>query len=466
MVSDLAWGYTIRAIQLLGPVSVKFFQWAATRRDIFPPNLCDRLSVLHDRGYPHSFSWTQKTLTEAFGDYQNKGLVIEDVIGCGSAAQVYRGTLRTLKTTETNSDDTNNNNNNNNSNSDDGASYRQVAVKVLHPNFQESVQRDLLFIEIMADFLNSLPSEHLKMLNLPRAVEEFSVVLRDQSDLTIEAKNLRQFRTNFYKDSERNEEQSHIVFPQPVDGWVSSKVIVEDYVHNATPIAKFLYDSSEEGMKTRKELAGPLLRAFLKMVFMDNFIHGDLHPGNVLVKTVQVPVTPSLWQSLFSLAPSSDSSTTESEQSDETTTKHSIVFLDAGIAISLSPNDQKNLIDLFRAVIFNDGNRAGRLMVERAKHERCSQVEGCVDAFSEGIADIVSDFHDRRKEGLTLGAVRIGVLLSRVLDLCRIHGVEIDPAMASVVISTLVLEGLGRSLSPDLDLLHFAKPFVLGRGKV
>ena len=105
-------------------------------------------------------------------------------------------------------------------------------------------------------------------------------------------------------------------------------------------------------------------------------------------------------------------------------------------------------------------------MVERAKYERCSQVTGGVDAFAKGVEDIVSEFHDRRKEGLTLGAVRIGSLLSRVLDLCRVHGVEIDPAMASVVISTLVLEGLGRSLSPELNLLDFAKPFVMGRGTV
>ena len=179
-----------------------------------------------------------------------------------------------------------------------------------------------------------------------------------------------------------------------------------------------------------------------------------------MVKTVAVPVEPSRWNLLASMF------STSQQQPQEVTIKRSIVFLDAGIAISLSQNDQKNLIDLFRAVIFNDGNRAGRLMVERAKHERCSQVEGCVESFSNGIADIVSEFHDRRKEGLTLGAVRIGVLLSRVLDLCRIHGVEIDPSMASVVVSTLVLEGLGRSLSPDLDLLNFAKPFVMGRGTV
>ena len=140
--------------------------------------------------------------------------------------------------------------------------------------------------------------------------------------------------------------------------------------------------------------------------------------------------------------------------------------MDASIATSLSPNDQRNLRDLFRAVILNEGNQAGRLMVERAKHERCSQIPGGVDAFASGIEDLVSEFHTRRKEGLTLGAVRIGALLSRVLDLCRVHHVEIDPSMATIVISTLVLEGLGRSLEPELNLIDFAVPFVLGRGRV
>jgi hypothetical protein len=30
----------------------------------------------------------------------------------------------------------------------------------------------------------------------------------------------------------------------------------------------------------------------------------------------------------------------------------------------------------------------------------------------------------------------------------------------------LVLEGLGRSLEPELNLIDFAVPFVLGRGRV
>jgi aarF domain-containing kinase len=418
-LSEMAWNYALQAVQGLGPVAVKFCQWMATRRDIFPSWCCDRFGILHDQGTPHSWAHTDQLLSEAFGDdYNQKGLQLQpnDVIGCGSAAQVYRGTLTTAD-----------------------QQTRTVAIKVLHPDFKLLVERDLQWMQIVAEFLHSLPSETLRMLNLPHAAENFGYILKLQADLTNEAENLQQFRSNFYHSSTKLEEQSSITFPRPIDGWNNTKVLVEEYVHNAIPISDFLLDSTPEGLDIRRELAGPLLRAFLKMVFLDNFVHGDLHPGNVLVQ--------------------------ESKQKDGMV-KRSIVFLDAGIANSLSPTDQRNLRDLFRAVIFNDGHRAGRLMVERAKYERCSQVPGGVEAFANGVADIVSEFHDRRREGLTLGAVRIGSLLSRVLDLCRIHGVEIDPAMASVVISTLVLEGLGRSLSAELNLIDFAKPFLLGRGRV
>jgi aarF domain-containing kinase len=110
------------------------------------------------------------------------------------------------------------------------------------------------------------------MMNLPRATETFGYVLFLQADLINEAKNLNQFRSNFYRESKTRQDESSIVFPQPIQGWSSPKVIVEDYVHDAIPISDFIQDSSAEGIAIRKELAGPLLRAFLKMVFIDNFV--------------------------------------------------------------------------------------------------------------------------------------------------------------------------------------------------
>lgn len=247
-LTEWAWQYTISTMQALGPVAVKFCQWIATRRDMFPPVLCDRLGVLHDSGYPHAWSHTHKMLTESFGNYRKKGLKIDEVIGCGSAAQVYRGRLET----------------------EDGngeTKSRPVAVKVLHPKFARSVDRDLSLMQSIADFLNSLPSETIKMVNLPRATQNFGEILRLQADLTNESKNLTTFRSNFY-DSAEAEARSRIYFPNPVPGWSSEKALIEDYVQDATPISTFLNDSSPEGVELRKELSGPLLRGFLKMVFV------------------------------------------------------------------------------------------------------------------------------------------------------------------------------------------------------
>jgi aarF domain-containing kinase len=420
-VSNLAWKYTLYTVQSLGPAYIKVCQWAATRRDLFPQNICDRLGQLHDGTSLHSWDYTHRVLSKAFGiDYHSTisgeegGLKIhpKDVIGSGAVAQVYKGTLTY------------------------NGEEKQVAIKVLHPNIQQKIERDLKLMERLAQLLHALPSETVRMMNLPRVCGNFAAIMRHQIDLRNEARHLQRFRKNFVCD----DRISKIRFPMPL--LADENCLVEDY-EDAIPMSTFLMDNTEEGMRLRRKLAGPLLRAFLKMVFMDNFVHSDLHQGNIKVRRSIVQAS-----------------------SGKYVDKYTIVFLDAGIVTSLNKQDKQNLKDLFKAVITNNGEEAGRLMVERAKYERCSKVEGGVAQFSKGVEDIVSEFHDRRKQGLTLGVVRIGTLLSRVLDLCRVHGVEIDPAMSNIVMSTLVLEGLGRCLDPDANLFDIALPFVLGFGKV
>lgn len=385
---------------------MKIGQWAGTRRDLFSPYICDHLSKLHSNVNRHAREHTHAALVKAFGTDYSDRLVLEDVVGSGSAAQVYRGTL-------------------------DG---NLVAVKVLHPGIVRAIERDLFLMEQVSSLIDSLPFEIIKCLGLPRAVENFASILRHQVDLRNECSNLKTFIENFGlpRGHKVDTNSVNIAFPIPLVDWSTPEVLVEEYAEGQS-ISVYLSDHSEAGLVTRRLLARPLLQAYLKMVFIDNFVHSDLHPGNVLVKVCD------------------DSSS------------HDIVFLDAGIVTSLSAQDQKNLKDLFTAVVLNRGEEAGRLMVERAKHERCSGIDGGIEAFSAGIGELVSEFHDSRKSGLTLGAVHIGSLLKRVLDLCRIHGVEIDPSMANVVVSTLVLEGLGRSLEPNLNLIEFAIPLLIGK---
>ena len=78
-----------------GPAFIKWGQWAATRRDVFPPDLCQELSKLHTQAPVHSLHFTQTAIRRAFGASVTdlfEGFEAEP-IASGSIAQVYRARL-------------------------------------------------------------------------------------------------------------------------------------------------------------------------------------------------------------------------------------------------------------------------------------------------------------------------------------------------------------------------------------
>ena len=58
--------------------------------------------------------------------------------------------------------------------------------------------------------------------------------------------------------------------------------------------------------------------------------------------------------------------------------------------------------------------------------------------------------------------VHVADLLQQVFGIMTKYKVMMDHAFASVLLSIFVLEGLGRSLDPNLDLLAHAAPLLLG----
>ena len=290
LLLDPSWSYFTYSLQSLGPAFVKFAQWAATRRDLFPKDFCDRLSVLHSRARRHSWPHTAKTLSSSLGPAAAADLSLSSssrVLGSGCVAQVYLG-----KKNGTN-----------------------VAVKVIHPSVRRQIDQDLALMKLTASLLSSLPVKGIEWMALPEAVDEFSNIMRNQIDLRKEAANLRKFRKNFGWNTD-------VDFPEPL--LESRDVLVESYSGGHEIGAFFTADKA-----ARKALARPLLRTFLKMVFSHNFVHCDLHPGNVLV--------------------------TRSEAGE-----FKLTVIDAGIATELGEVDRENLRDLFLAVVTNEGERAGR----------------------------------------------------------------------------------------------------------
>ena len=70
-------------------------QWAATRPDLFPPDVCDSLTLLHSGAPSHSYAYTKQAIEQTFkrpmddifSDFE------QSPVASGSIAQVHRGVL-------------------------------------------------------------------------------------------------------------------------------------------------------------------------------------------------------------------------------------------------------------------------------------------------------------------------------------------------------------------------------------
>ena len=466
------YGFLVNAMERAGPAFIKLGQWAASRRDIFPVEMCKVLSSLHSNAPAHSLAVTKATIERAFDGRRFQDIFEEfeeKPLGVGAIAQVYKAKLKPdlRASTEDEAEPLPNMTQRVRKNVDIlvknaprqvPSSY--VAIKVLHPKVERIVGRDLKIMAFFARVLNAIPT--LEWFSFPDEVIQFGEMMHLQLDLRIEAANLSIFRRNF-------RDRSTATFPYPYADYTTRQVLVEEFAHGI-PLAAFLEDG---GGAYQQEIASQGLDAFLRMLLLDNFVHADLHPGNIMVRfykpeRIDIPFRRRLTgsseseaadearegtdvteEALERLRPCRHRPDAWAEQLDSLDAegyRPQLIFLDTGLVTSLSGNNRRNFLALFKAVAEFDGYRAGHLMVER-----CRQPEAVLDqeVFALKMQHLVLGVKSRT---FALGNVRIGDILHDVLSMVRTHHVRLEGDFVNVVISILLLEGIGRSLDAGLDL--------------
>jgi aarF domain-containing kinase len=225
------------------------------------------------------------------------------------------------------------------------------------------------------------------------------------------------------------------------------------------------------------------------MLLLDNFVHSDLHPGNIMVKFCKPLSTrmvlknlynhifhnsPSSEDTIFStLNPPADYSDSDKivsrlrELEDKPIEWHvelehlqsagyipEIVFIDAGLVTTLDTTNRRNFLDLFRAVAEFDGYKTGHLMIERSSSP---ELAINTETFALKMQHLVLSV---KRKTFSLGQIKISDILTEVLKNVREHHVKLEGDFINTVISILLLEGIGRQLDPDLDLFASALPIL------
>jgi ubiquinone biosynthesis protein len=370
-------------LEELGPIFVKLGQVISTRKDLLGDDIANELSKLQDSVKPFPKEISMRIIEEELGSKINEvfNSFTPEPLASASIAQVHEAQLKNGK---------------------------DVIIKVVRPNIKNEIEKDLLLMKRIAVFLTSL-SDDFKRMHLIELVNDYEMLVYDETDLIKESSNAKKIKKNF-KDSKL------IYIPEIYWDYVTKSILVMERTY-ATPVND-KKELKRQGINF-EQLATNAVESFFIQVFEHNFFHADMHPGNIFIQKVEDNVQ--------------------------------FVLVDFGIMGSLSNFDKKYLAENFVAFFNKDYAKVARLHVE------CEWVpkDTNISLLEKSIRENCESMLDKSIEDVSLSDVILGLF-----DTARKFKLEVQPQLILMQKALLYTEGLGREFHPKLDLWKTSKPIL------
>ena len=369
----------VAAFNELGPTFVKLGQILSTRSDLLPESITEELATLQDSVSTVPFEEIREQLEAELGEdwRDNFESFDEEPLASASIAQVHRATLK---------------------------NGRRVVLKVQRPGVKPKITGDLGVLYALAGWLEEGIAEAAAM-DIRGTVTSFTKSILQELDFRIEARNLDRFRS-LHKDN------PDVVFPEVFDHLSTEEVLCMEFLEGrnfATAI--------EEGEDV-SAVAENYFRVAYKMLFVDGFFHGDLHPGNVLVMEDQ-----------------------------------KLGVLDCGMVGRLSPSMKDKVIDILHAVLNEDLEGVARTFYDLS-------IRSTVVDYPRFESDVI-ELGERYLSGLPLSEVQIGMLFSEIVAGAARHNVRMPTDFTMMFKAIITTEGMAKMIAPELDPIELARPYIM-----
>lgn len=280
-----------------------------------------------------------------------------------------------------------------------------VAVKVQRPGVKRMIEVDL---EIMTH-LAGLMERHLEGFDIQRPtriVQEFARALEKELDYTLEAANMERFARQF-----ENEPGLHV--PRVHREATTSRALTMELINGVK--ASDLERLDGDGID-KVELAQRLLTLIMQQIFVHGFFHADPHPGNIFILPDGV-----------------------------------VCYIDFGMMGRLGPELRDRFADLVMSIALRNERTATQALLKLA----VSEAEPDVGALESDVLEFMELYCYR-----PLKDVQLGDLLRRLVELTRTHQLRIHQNLYLMIKALGAVEGLGRLLDPDLNVIEQAEPFI------
>jgi len=368
------------ALESLGPIFIKFGQMLSTRKDLLPEDIAFELAKLQDKVPPFKFKQVKQTIESS---YSKKITSVfkkfdEKPVASASVAQVHFAEL---------------------------LSGEEVAVKVLRPNIDNEVKKDIKLLHLIAKILHRIWVEG-KRLKPDEVVSEFEKHTQTELNLLLEAGHCSHLGENF-------KDKRLLVVPNVFWDYCHEKVMVMERM-DGIPISDIT--NIKKNKINLSQLARNGVEIFFTQVFRDGFFHADMHPGNIQVAK-----------------------------------DGKYIALDFGIMGTLNDQDKLYLAKNFAAFFKRDYREVARVHIESEWVPK----ETSIDEFENAIRSVCEPIFNK-----PLKDISFGKLLIRLFQTSKKFNMEIQPQLTMLQKTLLNVEGLGRELDPNLDLWVTARPFL------
>ena len=284
-------------------------------------------------------------------------------------------------------------------------SGEEVAVKIRRPDVVGIVETDIDILSAMAGW----GERHLPVgssYDLSGVVREFARTIRREMDLTREGRTIERFRNNAGGDPTLH-------FPKIYPELTSSGVLTLEYIRG---IKITDLDALRGAGLDCRLIAARGADIFLRQVVHHGLFHGDPHPGNIFVLPGNV-----------------------------------ICLLDFGMVGHLEGATRQFIFLLLLALL----NKSPDDLIETLDEAGVLSEAATKPALRRDLAEFIDSYVD-----IPLRDLQVGRLLSEFVDIITLHRIRLDPVLLLLVKALIGVEGLGRRLDPEFDMMIHIRPFI------